>query len=259
MSAQTFDLRIAGTSRAGWFVDPSLARGEARRVIQITEPQTGMRVNMTSPEPTNEFIVAVDGGAFGSTPQVSNFTGNAMTSATLTLSVPPGSGYRVRAVAVNPSGGSGTFPIMLASGKAEGVSVISDVLTEVSVGVERMSVAISAPDSVTGGETIEITWTYADPGAALDRTPSGLDGRVRHSSSSASDLTGTQVHAQGIRLSDTEFQFTASFTAPTTAGELPFQVSAQTFDLRIAGTSRAGWFVDPSLARGEARRTILIR
>ena len=223
------------------------------------EMPIGLRVNVSSPRPTNEFLVVIDGGAFGTDPQVSSIEGSSMTSGTRTLSVPVGSGYRIRAVSLEPYGSTTSFPVVLASGKVENISVEEGSLTEISLSLEEPTVEISAPDSVNGGETIEISWTYTDPGAVLDRSPHGLDGRVWHGSTSDMDLTGTQVSAQGTRHSETEFEFTASFTAPTTAGTLPFQVSAQIFQISIPGQSRSAWLVDPSLARDESRLEIEVR
>jgi hypothetical protein len=217
-------------------------------------PSTGLQISLTSPTATNEFIVAIDGGAFGSTPQVSHLTGLSMTSGTLILGVPAGGSYRVRAIAVDPRSANLTFPIMNASGKADNVTVTTGSSTNVAITLAPISVHISAPSTVTAGSQVQISWTYTDPGAALDRSGSGaLAGDVFYCTTPMTqDLTGTQLYATGTVLSPTSYQFTITFTAPTTPGTLYFNVAAQTFDLAIPGTSRAGWYVDPSLTRGES-------
>jgi len=254
--AQTFNV---GTNRNGWYVNPSTIRGEALGQISVT-PGTGVRLTLSAPTSTNEFIVAVDGGAFGSTPQVSHLTGSSMTSGSLILGVPAGGPYRVRAIAVDPRSANATFPIMNASGKADNVTVSTGSLTDVSITLAPMSVTVTAPSTVTAGSQVQISWTYTDPGAALDRTPTALDGRVFYSTTPMTqDLTGTQLYATGTALSPTSYQFTVTFTAPLTSGTLYFQVTAQTFDLSIPGTSRAGWYMDPSLSRGESLRQITVQ
>jgi predicted RNA methylase/plastocyanin len=259
VAAQTFDLSIPGTSRAGWYIDPSLSRGESLRQIAVTTG-TGVQLAVSTLVPTNEFIVAFDGGAFGSTPQVSHLTGSSMTSGTLILGIPAGGPYRVRAIAVDPRSTSTTFPIMSASGKADNVTVTAGSLTDVSITLAPMSVTITAPANVPAGSQVQISWTYSDPGAALDRTPAALDGRVFYDTSPMTqDLTGTQLSATGSALSPTSYQFTVTFTAPITPGTLYFNVAAETFDLAIPGTSRAGWYVDPSLSRGESLRRITVQ
>jgi predicted RNA methylase len=259
VAAETFDLSIPGTSRAGWYVDPSLARGETLRQVTVTQ-SAAVQLSLSTLIATNEFMVAVDGGAFGSTPQISHLTGSSMTAGTLTLGVPAGGQYRVRVIAVDPRSSNTTFPMMNASGKAENVTVTSGSLTDVAITLAPMSVTITAPSSVTAGSQVQISWTYSDPGAALDRTPAALDGRVFYSTSPMTqDLTGTQLYATGTALSPTSYQFTVTFTAPVTAGTLYFNLAAETFDLAIPGTSRAGWYVDPSLARGENLRQVTVQ
>lgn len=249
-----------GAGRNGFFVSPSTTCGESLRQVAV-EPITGVRLALSTPTPTNEFIVAVDGGAFESTPQVSHLTGSSMTSGTLILGVPAGGPYRVRAIAVDPRPTyTTTFPMMNASGKADNVTVTSGSVTDVAVTLAPMSVTITAPTSVTAGSQVQISWTYTDPGAGLDRTPAAVDGRVRYSTSPMSqDLSGTQLSATGTALSPTSYQFTVTFTAPLTSGTLYFQVTAQTFDLTIPGTSRAGWYIDPSLSRGESLRQVTVQ
>jgi hypothetical protein len=253
---QAFSL---GAARNGFFVSPSTTRSESLRQITV-QPITGLRLALSTLAATNEFIVAVDGGAFGSTPQVSHLTGSSMTSGALILGVPAGGPYRIRAIAVDPRSTNATFPIMNASGKADNVTVTTGSLTDVSITLALMSVTITAPTNVLAGSQVQISWTYTDPGAALDRTPAALDGRVFYSTTPLTqDLTGTQLYATGTALSPTSYQFTVTFTAPLTSTTLYFQVTAQTFDLAIPGTSRAGWYIDPSLSRGEKLRQVTVQ
>ena len=248
-AAQTFDLSIPGTSRAGWLIQPSSARGEPLGQIAVTAPTTGIAVSVSSLVATNEFIVAVDGAGFGTTPQVSHITGTSMTSGSVTLGILAGGPYRVRVVAVDPRSSNGTFPLMNATGKVDGVTVTAGTLSPAAVTLAQPTINITAPASVTPGQAFSVTWTVTDPGASIDR-PS-LDGRVLYNTSSFSDLAGTQINGTGTKVSATSYQFTASFTAPTTTGTLYYQTAAQTFDLSIPGTSRAGWLIQPSSARSE--------
>jgi hypothetical protein len=145
---------------------------------------------------------------------------------------------------------------MNASGMATNVDITSGSLTSVSIALTAPSVQITAPTTATAGGQVAISWTYTDPGAALDRP--GLDGRVFWSTTPFGDLSGSQAYASPTKLSDTSYQFTATFTAPNAPGTIYFQVAAQTFDLSIPGTSRAGWYIDPSTARSESLRQIAL-
>jgi uncharacterized protein YjdB len=239
------------------YTSPSLFRGEPLRQVKVVS-SGGLTVSVSSPFATNEFIVAIDGGAFGSTAQVSHLTGSSMTAGTLTLGVPTGGPYRVRAIAVDPRSTNSTFPIMNASGKADNVTVSTGTATNVAITLAPMSVTITAPSTVTAGSQVQISWTYTDPGAGLARAGSP-DGRLFYNTTPMTqDLTGTQLFTTGTVLSPTSYQFTTTFTAPTTPGTLYFNVAAQTLDLAIPGTSRAGWYVDPSLERGESLRQITV-
>jgi len=168
-----------------------------------------------------------------------------MTSGSVTLGVPAGGPYRVRVIAVDPRTG-GTFPLMNATGKVEGVTVTAGALSTAPVTLAQPTINITAPASVTPGQAVSITWTVTDPGASIDRPT--LDGRVLYNTSSFSDLSGTQIYGTGTKVSATSYQFTASFTAPTTTGTLYYQIAVQTFDLSIPGTSRAGWLIQPKLS-----------
>ena len=255
VAAQVFDINMAGApSRAGWFIDPCTARSESLREVIVPAITTGVQVSLTSPTATNEFIVRVDGAGAS---QVSRVTGSSMTSASLTLGVGAGGPYRVRAVALDPRTG-GTFPAMSASGMATNVFVTAGVLTPVELFLAAPTVEITAPASVSAGTDVTISWTYTDPGAALDRL--SLDGRVFYSTAPFADLAATQASASGTRLSETSYQFTATFTAPSTPGTVYYQVAAQVFDINMAGApSRAGWFIDPCSARSESLRALVLQ
>ena len=212
-------------------------------------PTTGVSLSLTTPSPTNEFVIAVDGGSYGTDPEVSSVTGLSMTSAWTEIGLAPGGPYRVRVLGVGVP--DQVFPVMSASGMAEGVTVEDGSLTRVSVALATPSVEISAPTRAIASGPIRIDWTYTDPGAGLDRA--GLDGRVCYDTSPlGGDLYGTQVYATGEKLSATRYRYTAEFSAPAAPGTIHFQVVAQTFDLGLPGIGRTGWYVDPSLARGES-------
>jgi hypothetical protein len=141
---------------------------------------------------------------------------------------------------------------------ATNVFVTAGALTPVGISLAAPTAEIAAPSSVTAGGQVTISWTYTDPGAALDRA--SIDGRVYYSTAPFSDLAATQASASGTRLSDTSYQFTATFTAPSTPGTVYFQVAAQIFNIDMAGApSRAGWYIDPCTAKSESLRALVVQ
>src|SRR5712692_6717816 len=132
-----------------------IAPGPAVTIMATSEGQSGtaaitvnaamseVRVALSSASPTNEYAVAIDGGGYGATPQVTSVTGQSMTSATLVLSVPVGGPYRIRAIDVQP-GTDATTNLVTQSGKVENVSVPSGLPANVTISLTRITATISA-------------------------------------------------------------------------------------------------------------------
>jgi uncharacterized repeat protein (TIGR02543 family) len=260
VGAQTFDLAVPGPARSGWFVDPSVLRGEAVRQITIPAVTTGIDVALTSPLATNEFLLVVDGGALAA-PQVAHILGASIKTGSVKLGVPAGSSYRVRAIAIDPGNASNAASLVMnASGMKTGLTVTTGNLASAAITLAAPSVTFNtAPTTVTPGGQVTLDWTYTDPGASLDRsTPVG---RVHWQASAfTSDLISQQLAlATATKVDATHYRFNATFTAPATTGTLYYQVGGQTFDLLLPGLTRAGWFVDPSLLRGGTLRQITVQ
>src|SRR5512133_716535 len=218
--------------------------------------QTGVRIALSTPAPTDELVVVVDGGGLGA-PVVDHVTGAGMTSASLILGVPAGGPYRVRALAADPASTQGVI-IGSASGRATGVTVAAGALTDVDVTLAAPSVEITAPASVEAGNAITISWTYTDPGSALD-VPA-LETSLYYSTSPFLDRAGSasDLPVTGEKLSETSYRWTAHLTAPGTPGTLYYQVTARTMTLALAGQYRSGWYLSPSTARGESLATVTV-
>ena len=219
-------------------------------------PVTGLYVTVSAPESSREFVIAIDHGPFANTPRVVIDAGQVRTEAEAVLSIPAGAGYRVRIASSDPK----SSDLVSFSGKAEGVAVTTGMLTPVHVDLSAPNVEIEAPDTVGGGSTVTVTWTYDDPGSVLDESGAiGAAGFLRYSTSRFSDGFGSSEVSTGTKLSETRFRFSAQFSAPPTPGKVYFQVSGITIlNLFDVPGVRTAFYYGPSTARGEPLREIVI-
>jgi hypothetical protein len=113
--------------------------------------------------------VLVDGGAATSVLRSFQPLTPGVTSTTLTLSVPAGSGYRVRAF-------GDSALALLASGKATGVTAATGASTPVSIALSAVSAAFDAqtPLSAVAGSPLAISFTAMDPGDVLEEQTASL-------------------------------------------------------------------------------------
>jgi uncharacterized protein YjdB len=252
-------------------------------------PTTQMVINFTSPVLTNEFKIAIDDGTSTSviSPTVYSVKGTATTSGSLTVDYPAGT-YRVRVIAIDTrddgfylpytlppctSPGSCVFRfsafLIAASGKADAVVVPPNQRTNITVSLAQPSVQINAPDSVAAGQGFSITWTYTDPGAALDGQSLG---EVRYSATPFSDTSSTSSYSRSpavvTRLNATTYSFTASLTAPAAPAMIFFQVKAESFEAETYTPPSPpdsqpydlfAYYLDPSTRRGESLKTIQVK
>lgn len=264
------------------------SEGKSVSATVTVTPATQMVINFTSPVPANEFKIAIDDGTSTSVirPKVDSVKGTATTSGSLTVDYPAGT-YRVRVIARDARDGGFWLPytlpwstpsccflrssiyMIVASGKADAVVVPSNQRTNITVSLAQPSVQINAPESVAAGQGFSITWTYTDPGAALDGQ---LLGEVRYSATPFSDTSSTSSYSTSpavvTRLNATTYSFTASHTAPAAPATIFFQVKAESFETEVYTPSSPpnsqprdlfAYYLDPSTRRGESLKTIQVK
>lgn len=261
------------------------SEGKSVSATVTVTPTTQMVINFTSPVPANEFKIAIDDGTSTSvmSPTVYSVKGTATTSGSLTVDYPAGT-YRVRVIAIDTRDDGFYLPYTLpctsgtcifqlsafmiaASGKADAVVVPPNQRTSITVSLAQPSVQINAPDSVAAGQGFSITWTYTDPGAALDGQSLG---EVRYGATPFSDTSNTSSYSRSpavvTRLNATTYSFTASLTAPAASTRIFFQVKAESFETEIytpppdsEPRHLFAYYLDPCTRRGESLGTIQVK
>lgn len=124
--------------------------------------------------------------------------------------------------------------------------------TVVSIPMKPYAATITAPTTVAVNSTVTVTWTFDETAMPFsffpDRAPTGT---LFYSSSNGLDLSGTPVNATVTRDATPGIStFTATFSAPSTAGTIYYQVS---------GDGAVARLLFPIVFRGQAMRTITVQ
>lgn len=220
------------------------------------EPSTGIQLSLTATEAAHDFTVGVDGGAVGQQPRVFHIPAGGR-SVSVTLPVPEGGPYRIRAIARREGTTTDAEGPGWATGKVTGIVVQEGSLSKARLAVIPYTVSISTPIEVSRGMVVTVEWTYVDAGDALedgrrDGTPGG---RLYWSQLPFQDGGGEAVEAKGERIEEGRYRMKASFVAPMAEpGNIYFQVEGFTFGTHAESVSVS--LIDPSRARDEMLRTL---
>lgn len=170
------------------------------------------------------------------------------TSVTVHTDVPAGANYRVRAVAIK---GDGTFPSVLAGGRATGIKVEADQVasTPVLLTAPVLKLAADQPKSVTAGAAYTLSGTITDPSSFL-----GSKERMRVWFSSgkppAANYDGVQVSTVKVTSKEDVLTFTFDLTAPKEPTTLYFQLGEVSPDFVRKDGTQAAFLVLPDLSAG---------
>jgi uncharacterized protein YjdB len=207
------------------------------------------------------FYVATTGGTVGDQAYLAIDSPNA-TSATVLNSTIPADGvarfnfltsngtYRARTADASPLLPS--VALLLGSTPASVPVTLGPPSTVVSVPMKPYVATITAPATVAAGSTVTVSWTFDESTQPFnffpDRAPNGA--LYYFTASGGTDLTGTPVAATVVRSTAGISTFTATFTAPSTAGTLYYQVE---------GDGAVAQLLYPIVLRGQALRTIVVQ
>jgi hypothetical protein len=170
------------------------------------------------------------------------------TSVTVHTEVPAGANYRVRAVAIK---GDGTFPSVLAGGKATGIKVEADQVasTPVLLTVPVLKLAADQAKSVTAGSAYTLSGTIIDPSSFL-----GSKDRMRvwfsNGQPPAANYEGVQVSTVKVTTKEDVLTFAFDLTAPKEPTTLYFQLGEVSPDFVRKDGTQAAFLVLPDLSAG---------
>lgn len=253
----------AGTTRIA-----ATSEGITGSITLTVLPQAGIDISISTPVLAKQFVIAIDGGALAQT-QLFYALPDSSTGGRLAVTLPAGGPYRVRALAIDASatGTSSTGTLLVgATGKSTGVMVSAGSRAAVTVNLVRPTVQISAPAQASYYSDVTVTWTYTDAGDVLesdDHAGNKPVGYLNYSSSPFIDgsTSAAIAVASATKVSSGVYQFTATFTAPYSAGPVYFQTQAVAFSVPFATGSNmlGGFLLSPSTARGETLGVISIQ
>ena len=234
---------------------PSKERSEALRAVSVTALTSAITVSITSPA-ARRYFVAVDSGGL-TNPLVQVINGTAMTSGTVTIPAPPGTGYRVRVAAVDSV--PGAYPNfvngVLASGALSGVTVASGTTTPVSVAATAVSAVTYAPVTAVN-TTPRVSVTVTDPGRWMSEYLHCGYGTTSTTKFTAVATSGPNCNAQQT-ISPTVVKFNATLATATTTGAL--YIESETYHYLRAPSGETGfYYFAPALYRGAANDSIRI-
>lgn len=234
---------------------PSLERSQSLRTVSVTALTSSIRVSITSPA-ARRYFISIDSGGLP-TPLVQVIDGTAMTSGTVTIPAPPGTGYRVRVAAVDsvPGAYANFQNGILASGAISGVSVTSGATTQVNVSATAVTLVTYAP--VTAVNTApRVSVTVTDPGRWMSEYGHCGFGTTSTTKFTAVATTGPDCNSQQT-ISPTVVKFTATLATATSTGALYIQ-SESFHSVKTPAGNSGFWFFAPALYRGAANDSIRI-
>lgn len=158
-----FGLTVSGVTFR--MIGPSLQRGEPLHQTVVAPSTSTLEVTVNSPVPVNQFIVSVDTGQ-GGVPVVAELRGSAMTSGVVSLPVPVGTGYRIRAAAADSvfNQSQSRFLALLRAGAVlDNVDVPVNGVNAAEITLVEASRSMSVTPSTTVGNDIVVTGTFTDP------------------------------------------------------------------------------------------------
>lgn len=164
------------------------------------------------------------------------------------VAAPAGANYRIRVAAIK---GDGTFPVVIAGGKATGLKVEADKTTSAAITLAAPSLQLDAanPATVTAGAHFKLAGVVKDPGSFL-----GTKNRMRvwmsPGKAPTANQAGTQVSTVEVETKDDDVRFTIELTAPKEPGPLFVQFGEVSLDFNRPDGKQVPFMVLPDLTAG---------
>ncbi|MDB4908589.1 MAG: metalloendopeptidase containing Ig-like domain [Gemmatimonadetes bacterium] len=239
----------------GRFVELGIRPASPDVQVVVSAPTTGISVGITSFFGASKYFVIVDSGGLA-TPQVTEFDNPGLgKTATIPISLPVGTGYRVR-VAARDSLQSGTsnFPLIGAGTRVSNVNVVSGSLTSVPASLAQIATTFTLPGTGTAGTPVTGTVMLDDPSLII--LPGTTNAFLRMSWSPwTTDLSQT-FSSNFNTLSG------STATSKTYSGTLlvPGQVGTLSYQSNFQNNTSIGGFTfgttAPAFTRAEPLRTL---
>lgn len=195
------------------------------------------------PTDADKVVAVIDQGGINSRVEIAHDGSGTVKN---TLSVPAGGPYRIRIIAYK---NGGTFPAILAGGKENNVTVAEGEQKPVSIALSSPKITLDESNSseVSAGSNFIIKLNITDPADFLNSS-----GRLWWNTTyPAGNLYGAQPAGNITKISDGEYQFSISLTAPATPGKFYYQFGESNNSFDSPQGDEAPFLVLPNLEKGE--------
>ncbi len=242
-------------TEAPFFIWPNLETGAPLQQISVS---TGSAIAITAlniPPNATRVVAVVDGGGLVSPLRASQDVVGGAGSASQIAGVPAGGPYRVRVIAYRAGD---SFPAVLASGKALGITVTADAPAPATVALGAVSGSLdpATPTAGKAGTTIRIKINITDPGDFLDGVHSA---RISYSSSPfTGNLHGSDAYGTLIQTGSGAYQFLTDFTLPASPGTIYYQFGEGSYPFANAAGTEAPFLFWPNLESGTPLQQISV-
>jgi len=201
------------------------------------------------PSAANKIHVAVDGGPIAGVIFSAAAFSTGSTRFTHTVGVPAGGPYRVRVVAFQSTPGN-SFPAILRSGKAAGVTVNEGASVPVTIALSDIPVALDAgsPTSGPAGSSVTLRVNITDEAGVMDGRTTG---RIWYSASPfVLNLYGSSAFGVMSQPPTGPRQAAVEIRLPSSPGVLYYQFGESAPDLRNPNGQESPFVIWPNLDQG---------
>ncbi|HEY3440674.1 MAG TPA: carboxypeptidase regulatory-like domain-containing protein [Paludibaculum sp.] len=205
------------------------------------------------PSTATRVVAVVDQGGLAAPIRFSkDVTAGALTC-TMSMAVPAGGPYRVRAIAFTAGL---AYPAILRSGKSAGLYVpnLTAVSAQIALAGLNAALEVSTPLSAPAGSTVTLAASVADPGDS----GAGASGARVYSLTSA--LAGNQLGDERVgpleRLSEGVYRLSAAMATPPVGTTLSYQFAYNAWDFNDANNVEQPYWFWPNLSAGGVPLTL---
>ena len=249
------DFRNPNNQESPFVVWPDIQQSASLLQLAVTS-QTSVSLTVNQiPAAANKVTAVVDGiGLTGRIVSSQSFSAGTA-STTLSLGVPAGGPYRIRALAFNSNPGSTSRPAILRSGQVNGVIAGTGVASaSITLGDISMLLDGSTPSSGTTGSVVTIAVNVLDSGAVLE---SATSARIwTDQTAFAQNFGGTAVTGTWASAGAGQWRASVPVTLPGTAGTLYYQLGEAAQDFASVDVQETPYLVWPNVSAGAVLQQI---
>lgn len=242
------DLRNPNGQESPFVIWPNLDQGGSLWQLPIT-PNNPVELAVNNiPPAANRLVALVDGGGLTNRVVSSQDIPLGSSSASITLNVPPGTGYRIRAIAYASNPAANPRPAILRSGQLVSVTIGSGVPIASPLALSDVTGVVdpATPSTAEAGGTASILLRITDPGATLAVANTG---RLWAASTPfSSNFGGTPTIGSWVSTGGNTWLSSVTVPLPGSTGTLYYQFGEAATEFALG--DETPYLVWPNVASG---------